>query len=227
MALARLGKVEHAAAMTPLVADADPVVAHTAVQTLALLGSAGPLFAVVDRSDASPAARPGALAVLQLLHSPEVVDGLLSRLERESNSERRSGLITALCRLYNVEGKWTGASWGTRPDTTGPYYQAEPWSESPKIAAALKANIDRAPQSPETALLLKQMDRHRVRLPGLTELILASAERDAAFMPQAVNELIKAGATPAGAAHARASRSLRGDRSRHARRLGHGAYALR
>ena len=65
------------------------------------------------------------------------VDALITRLATETDATRRRDLLSALCRLYNIEGAWAGDSWGTRPDHRGPYYQPEPWSDSPKIADAI------------------------------------------------------------------------------------------
>src|SRR5207302_1292629 len=116
-----------APALTALLGDDDPIVAHTAVRALVALKAADACFAVVDRSSASAKERTGALRVLQELHEPAVVSGLIGRLDREKTTERRIGLLAALCRLYFKEGHWKGDSWGTRPDTSGPYYQPEPW----------------------------------------------------------------------------------------------------
>ena len=74
-----------------------------------------------------------------------VVSGLIARLEKERDFERRRGLLTALCRLYHLEGKWKGNSWGTRPDTRGPYYQPEPWAETERIGKVLMSALNAAP----------------------------------------------------------------------------------
>jgi putative heme-binding domain-containing protein len=190
LALARLGKVEHAAAIVPLVADADSVIAHTAVQSLIRLKAADAAFAIVDRSNATGPLRSGSLRVLQSLHEPVVVDGLISRLGKETDATRRRGLLVALARLYNHEGTWTGVSWGTRPDTTGPYYQPETWSESPKIGAALKQALDRA-GADDAAFLLAELTRNRVRLDGTIDTLLAMAAKDPALLPTAVSELAR------------------------------------
>jgi len=112
-----------------------------AVQSLIRLKASDACLAVVDDSSATAASRRGALRVLQSLPEPNVVDALITRLANEPLAERRAGLLTALCRLYFVDGEWKGDSWGTRPDTRGPFYQPDPWSETPKVAAALKAAL--------------------------------------------------------------------------------------
>ncbi len=198
VALARLGKTEHAAAILPLVSDEDSVIAHTAVQALSRLKAADACFSIVDRADAAPTAHSGALRVLQGLHEPAVVDGLITRLDNETDVARRQGLLIALCRLYNHEGTWTGTSWGTRPDTRGPYYQPEPWASSEKISTVLKRVLDGAAAG-EASFLLAQLNRHRVRLDGTLDRLLAMAAKDPALHAAAVNELALGDRVPAAA----------------------------
>jgi putative membrane-bound dehydrogenase-like protein len=188
VAIARLGKVEHAAAILPLLADADPVIAHTAAESLARLRASDACFTVVDRTDAPAAMRVGALRAIARMHQPAAVDGLIARLEKETDAARRRGLLSTLARLYNHEGVWTGNSWGTHPDTTGPYFQPEPWDESPKIAAALKKALDAA-SGDEPAWLLAELHRNRVHLGGTIDRLLSMAATDPALVPAAVAEL--------------------------------------
>ncbi|MBL9175871.1 MAG: heme-binding protein, partial [Verrucomicrobiales bacterium] len=196
--LARLGTEAEARAMVPLLADPDPIVAHTAVRGLARLRAGDACLAVLDDPKASAALRSGALGVLQLLHDPEVVEGLILRLDREKDPERRSGLITALCRLQFREGVWKGDSWGTRPDTRGPYYQPEPWSESARISVALKAALDRA-DSRESAWIGRELSRHRIPAGDALQTLLDRASKDDALLPAIASQLSEADSTPANA----------------------------
>src|SRR5690606_18839594 len=125
------------------------------------LRAADACLAIVDRSDASPAARRGALRVLQALHELPVVDALLSRLSSETEQTRRFDLLTALSRLHFIEGTWSGDSWGTRPDTRGPYYQPERWAGSARINTALEAELQRA-DGTQIAALNELFARHRI-----------------------------------------------------------------
>ncbi|HEX4142672.1 MAG TPA: discoidin domain-containing protein [Pirellulales bacterium] len=188
IALARLGKAEHAVAILPLLADDDPVIVHTAIQSLARVRAADACFTVVDRTDASAAMRSGALRALARMHEAAAVEGLIARLEKETDAPRRRSLLSALARLYNHEGAWAGNSWGTRPDTTGPYFQPEPWDESPKIAAALKRAVDAA-SGDEPAWILAELHRNRVHLDGTVDRLLAMAATDPSLIPAAVAEL--------------------------------------
>ncbi|HTU26590.1 MAG TPA: discoidin domain-containing protein, partial [Pirellulales bacterium] len=198
VALARLGEVGHAPALLPLVADADPVVAHTAVQALARLEAAQACLAAVDRADASAPQRTGALRALHLMHTQAAVEGLVARLEKESDPARRRELFATLARLFNHEGPWAGNSWGTHPDSTGPYFQPEPWDQSPKIAAALKKALDAAPKD-ESAWLLTTLNRNQVHLDGALDRLLPLAAADPAMVPVAMAELLRAGKPPAAA----------------------------
>lgn len=171
VAIARLGRLSDAAALVPLMADSDPVVAHTAVQALIRLKATEAALQVIDRESGpsvgqtrEAALRAGAIRVLQSVHEPTVVDALVARLEREGDLGRRLDLCRALSRLYYVEGEWKGDSWGTRPDTRGPYYQPEKWAQSDRIGEVLLAALNKA-GADEAARLSSEFARHRIK-PG-------------------------------------------------------------
>jgi len=188
IAMARLKLIDLAREMTPLLADPDPIVAHTAVQALVSMRSAEACFVVVDEAAADDPRRVSALRVLQSLHGESVVSGLILRLERELDAARRRGLLTALCRLYYTEGEWEGNSWGTRPDTRGPYYQPESWSASDQIGRALQATLKEA-KGDEAVFLLDELARHRVDLEGTLEAVVTMAHGDSRLLPAAVAQL--------------------------------------
>ncbi len=193
--LARLGKVENAPAMTALLDDPDPVVAHTTIRSLANLKAIDALFSTVDRTDAPLPRRLSALKSLQLIHDPRVVDELASRLDSPAI---RKGMISALARLAFIEGTWKGDSWGTRPDTSGPYYQPESWAGTAKATAALRDAL-MTMKGGDAAFLLKELDRHKVKLDGGLDAVVAMAAKEASLIPSAVNQLAKAEAIPSAA----------------------------
>ena len=195
IALARLDRREHAAAATPLLGDRDPVVAHTAVQALIRLQAAEECLAIVDLTDTSEARRTGALRVLQALHDPKLVDQLIARLGREKDPARREGLVRTLCRLYYVEGKWTGDSWGTRPDTRGPYYQPERWAASEKINTVLNQLLERA-DGAELTRLNELFALHRVNPGDSVGRLIALAEKDETLLPALAQQLAGADTVP-------------------------------
>jgi putative heme-binding domain-containing protein len=174
----------------------DSMVSHTAIQSLVKLGDHALAFQYVDAA-AAPG-RADALNALARMHQPEVVDGLIERLGKTKDFSLRTGLISSLSRLHFHEGEWKGDSWGTRPDTRGPYYQPEPWSETPKVLAALKQLL--ASASPEeAAFLIKEMNRNRIQSSDALNRILTLAKEDAKLMPEAVAQLAAAETVPADA----------------------------
>ena len=178
--------------------DPDPIISHTAFRALAKLGAADACFAVVDHTEAPSAQRIGALRALMRMHTPEVVAGLISRLDQPAQTAGRRDLLDALCRLHFQEGEWKGDSWGTRPDTRGPYYQPEAWSETPKIAAVLKAELAKA-SAPEAAFLVHEMHLNRIESNEAIERLLTLAKADASLLPDLVTQLADSGTIPAAA----------------------------
>jgi putative membrane-bound dehydrogenase-like protein len=193
---ARLGRSELATNLVPLLADPDALVAHTAMQALVSLRAADVCLAVIKQPDAPAGQRAGALRVLSALHEPRVVATLLECLQHEKSADRRQPLWSALCRLYWQEGPWKGNSWGTRPDTSGPYYESVAWSETSRIAAALKSGLASA-EPQEAAWLVAELERHKVQLDGSLATIIAMAGRDPAVVPAAVGQLSRTPRIPA------------------------------
>ena len=179
IALRRLGKVDAAQAILPLVADPDPVIVHLAVRALAELKAAAVLVGALDSSDDK--VKPGALRALYGFYDPKVADALIARLATTKDPALRKALLTTLCRLDNKDTAYTDPKvwWGTRPDTSGPVYKAESWEASPKIEAVLKTALDAA-QGEDGRALVMTMYRTKVNYPGLVELMLAKAGTDTA-----------------------------------------------
>ena len=196
VALARLNSKTSAPALTELLGDADTVVNHTAVQSLIRLEAGEACLAVVDAPGGTDPRRTGALRVLQSLHTVAVVDALLARLSKESDSSRRRGLITALCRLSARDGEWKGDSWGTRPDTSGPYYQAAPWEATQNIADAMRIVLQSAPQD-EAAFLLGQMSRHKMQDDTALARVITMAARDPKMIPVVLSQIARSERIPA------------------------------
>jgi putative heme-binding domain-containing protein len=183
-ALGRLGKRESASALLPLVADADPRVAHVAVHALVSLRAADVCLQALDSAGLANVV-PGAMRVLQRLHEPAVVSGLLTRLETTTDATLRRAMLKGLARLYNREADWDGKWWGTRPDTTGPYYKPVKWAESERIGAALRQELAAA-NAEMLRWLVVELQKNRVDLPELTGVALKLAREDEAFKAVAV-----------------------------------------
>ena len=73
------------------------------------------------------------MLALKGMHDEAAVDEFTQRrsVRRTIRSLRRE-LFTTLIRLYHREADYTGGWWGTRPDTTGPYYDRQPWAGTRK-----------------------------------------------------------------------------------------------
>jgi putative membrane-bound dehydrogenase-like protein len=187
---------DHASAgeLAAHVGSADPIVAHTAIRGLALLGDAAGGLAALDRA-ATAADRRGLLRSLAMMHSAETVSGLLARLDGAADPVVRRDILAAVCRLHFREGEWRGDSWGTRPDTRGPYYQPESWEQTPRIAAALQAALDQAAPG-EAAWLVTEMARNRIGSDAAVRRLVALAEADRGLVPEAVAHLANLDAVP-------------------------------
>ena len=128
----------------------DPVVVHIAIRSLAKKKAVDACMNLLKTQLKAPTdSQPTALQALAKMHTPGVVTALLQQIDDESNAKNRMHLRAALCRLHYQEGIWKGDSWGTRPDTRGPYYQPEPWSETERINQRLQQALKTA--SPEEA----------------------------------------------------------------------------
>jgi putative membrane-bound dehydrogenase-like protein len=137
-----------------------------------------------------------ALMVLRGVHTTEVVTGLIERLGKATDPALRQGILAALCRLHFKEGEWKGDSWGTRPDTRGPYYQPEAWSETPKIAVALKDALAKATPE-EAAFLVKELNRNRIQFNEAQQRILELAKKDPKVLPELAAQMAGAEEIPA------------------------------
>ena len=179
-ALRRMGATDAAAAMLPLAASKDPVIANVAVNALVALAAVdAPLAAVKGASDE---VANGSLRVLQQIHQPAVVTGLIGALSQTKVPARRSAILQALARLHNREGVWRGTLgewWGTRPDTTGPYYDPVAWEESPRIRGVLLTALVESTTSAGSRdafnRLATDLQRNRVLPPGGADLLTAMA----------------------------------------------------
>ncbi len=181
--------------MAALLGDRDDVIVHTVQRALAMLNTHDACFAIVDDANAQTQTRDSALRSLRMMHSMQVVDGLVKRLASTQSIEARMGILNALCRLHFTEGKWEGNSWGTRPDYRGPYYQPEAWSETGKIASVLKSTLASAPPE-EAAFLVSELNRNRIQFSEALQRILALAKSDAKAIPDLATQLAGADAIP-------------------------------
>ncbi len=154
------------------------------------------LISVTDDSSSTAQSKSMAVRLCAEIHCSEVVSGLIERLGKATDPALRQGILAALCRLHFKEGEWKGDSWGTRPDTRGPYYQPEAWSETPKIAVALKDALAKA--SPEeAAFVVKELNRNRIQFNEAQQRILELAKKDPKVLPELAAQMAGAEEIPA------------------------------
>lgn len=195
IAVARTDMKSKAPLLLKYLGSDDSVLRHTAFRALAKMEAYASLFEVIDEEPADSLQRQFALIAIQRIHRPVVVNGLIKRLQSETSAQSRQGLLVALCRLYNVDGEWKGNSWGTRPDTRGPYYQPEKWEQSDKIGAVLSDTLASAAPE-ESVFLLKELRRNRVKLDGTLQMALNKANNDPQFAAAAVMSIAQSGDLP-------------------------------
>lgn len=134
--LSRLNAAEAAPQMLSLTADPDRTVAHVAVQSLVELEAVRPALDALRTG--SPGMIDGAIRVLQQLHAPETVTGLIELEASAIDPYLRRRVLAGLARLYHRPAEWHGESWwGTTPSTRGPYFEPVTWSESDRIRPVL------------------------------------------------------------------------------------------
>ncbi|HEV2294676.1 MAG TPA: HEAT repeat domain-containing protein [Tepidisphaeraceae bacterium] len=185
--LARLGHVNAAPSILPLTGDSDPLVAHVAVNALVTLKAIDASLAAVSTAD--PKLAWGALQVLRQVHDDRVVDGLAKRLDEVKEPALRWQIYRALCRLHFREADWGGTGWwGTRPDTSGPYYQPIAWSGTPRVAELIRRGV--ANERPEVVRsLLIDAAAHKIDLPEVNETLAQFVLRDSALAGAFVDTL--------------------------------------
>ncbi|OYW71297.1 MAG: hypothetical protein B7Z37_28155, partial [Verrucomicrobia bacterium 12-59-8] len=150
----------------------DAVFDHTLARCMARKADAKKLLQMLDGGSTASQLHI-TFRALAMMHQPEVVTGLIERLAKATDPALRQGILAALRRLH---------------------FQA--WSETPKIAAALKDALAKA--SPEeAAFLVKEMNRNRIQSSDALERILVLAKQDAKVIPDAVAQLATAETIPA------------------------------
>ena len=137
---------------------------HVAIQTLARIAEVDELLKAANADSAKATV---AFDALKYIHSKEAVNGLIGIL---SNNKTNQQAWETLIRLYHTEGPYTGKWWGTRPDTTGPYYTRDKWEMTDTIEDFIERNFARCDKPTQTFIAV-QLDRHKVKLPNLAGVV--------------------------------------------------------
>lgn len=195
-AMASAAKLNHLA-VAPLIAkhlqSKDPVIRHTAYRALAKMSAHEAAFAWINNDDIET--RKAAAWALMRMHKPEVVNRLISRLGSEKDIPKRRPLLSTLARLYHQEAEWKGDSWGTRPDTRGPYYQPTTWEQSERIVKTLKEILKDAPPE-EAAFIIKKLNKNRIPADDTLGRLVDLALQDEKLIPQAIAQIAASGSLP-------------------------------
>ncbi len=191
----REGSPESIRAIMQTTVDADPIVAHTARRAVIETQRSVTCLEFLNAETNTSPAYAAVLACAGQIHEPEVVAYVISQLATVKEPAQRQHLLSALCRLHFQEGVWKGDSWGTRPDTTGPYYQREAWSETPQVAKTLQAVLASA-SGAEAAFLTQEMDRQRIPLDDAIDHLMTLAAQDKALRPALISQLSRSKSIP-------------------------------
>lgn len=150
------GEGPHATPNSPV------IVPHVAIQSVVALNAVDEALAAVG----GPHER-AALWALRYLHDPRVVDGLIEKFDGTQSTLSRKRILSTLIRLYHREQAYDGSWWwGTRPDTTGPYYRVETWESSPQIESLVRREWESGDNT-SRQFVASQLTRHQVRLDGI------------------------------------------------------------
>jgi putative heme-binding domain-containing protein len=132
LALIQGPKIEFVNDIVEHLSSEDPLIRHLATRAFAkqdCLASALEIFKSQPKESKS---YEHAVQALAMKHEPEMISNLIGSLNQVDDAA-----IRVLSRLALREGEWNGASWGTRPDTRGPYYQPEAWEMTKPIQEAI------------------------------------------------------------------------------------------
>lgn len=193
---ARANYLRSADGIAARLSDKDPVIVHTAYRALAKMGAHEAAFSRIDSDDEDT--RKAAAWAIMRMHKVEVVDELLKRLVSEKDLAKRRPILSSLARLYHKEGEWKGDSWGTRPDTRGPYYQPVTWEQSERILNALKATLDTA-SAEEAGFIVEKLNKNRIQSDGALNRIIALASKDDSLIDAAIAQIAAASEAPSSA----------------------------
>jgi putative heme-binding domain-containing protein len=116
----------------PLVHRAIP---HTAQRALIEMGASSQLCQALHK----PELTLTVLSVISQIHDTQTTTAVIEAMQQIQSFEKKLPFIETLLRLYHKEASWDGQSWwGTKPNSSGPYYAPVSWKESSRIRQALQ-----------------------------------------------------------------------------------------
>ena len=177
---------------TPIIArttDESPVVAHAAVKGLVKL-NAGPQLIQALRTSTDEVQSTALAQALGELHDPATIEPLSALVRQSSGPEAtRRAAFRALCRLDQVEAPYeAGHWWGTRPDTSGPYYKPIAWAGSAAATRGLQAGVEHANDA-DRRWFLNELIRHKLDFEATTAVAMSRAGDDPTLQSSLVDFL--------------------------------------
>jgi putative membrane-bound dehydrogenase-like protein len=134
----------------------DPFLEHAAMQTLRRAGNWQAVLGLIDRP-AGELIRAVALRAAASQAVPELVDGLIGRLNREPDAARRREYADALARVYKKRG--AQPYWGYRPGPRPP--NTVTWERTQAIGQALERELADPDRAVRLAVL-RRMQREQI-----------------------------------------------------------------
>lgn len=182
--LARIDQTDSASAVVPLLIDADPVIAHTAVKALVAMRAVESVLRVMESGKPSPSVE-SAVRALKQMHDPKVVDTLIGLYAQHKDTDYRQHVLNIMFRLYYREAPWEWQSttkgkwwWLIRPDSRGPYYARETWSQSEKIGKFLEKEFLRETNPTILAAYIEQFQLNRLYIRNTLAKMLKFGEEN-------------------------------------------------
>jgi putative membrane-bound dehydrogenase-like protein len=163
--------------------DADPALAHAAMQTLRRSRNWPEVLKLLD-APANDAVSAVALRALSGQFEPAVVDGLLERLKTEKDAGRRRQYADAVTRVVRKPGPW--GYWGFRPAPRPA--NTVIWERTVAIEAALDRFLGDADVASRLAIV-QRMEREKIVVPLPRLATWLSDERDAANVASLLESL--------------------------------------
>ncbi len=178
----------------------DLLVQHTAIRELAkrnaLDSQPRPVWqACIERIQRDSQTSEPLFRALAMMHEEAVVDELIAILPGSSAAQKKLVLKT-LCRLFYREADWDGRSWGTRPDTRGPYYQPVTWQGSDRIAEIMRSELKQA-DVPLAAYMMETIGRNRMVDDAWLNDFIEMASSQPELVGPTISVLKTAGSLPA------------------------------
>jgi putative heme-binding domain-containing protein len=186
--LGRLGKMEAAPALLPMLADAENNIRHVAMRALRALNASAVCIEALEKD--KPEVVAGAFRALRELHTPECVAGLTQKLGAAKDPALKQEIVRTLGRLYFKEGEWDGGWWAIRPDTRGPYYVKATWEKSEDIAKTLGATITSGDEA-EARAALESLGKFQIFSPEMVTAVTKLAETAGPLQSDALKSLLQ------------------------------------